>query len=253
MRRALFYNPRLLCERLATESHRRRRLSRLHGTAAAGLSLGHIDSLELLELLRARDIRVIYDVGANVGTWTLLAKSVFPAAEIHAFEPLPRHCDGFAANVDGLERLELHRIALGSMSDDSRSLRVTSFSDASSLLPLAARGQAEFGVNEVECLPVTLRRLDDYRTERDLPLPDLIKLDVQGFELEVLRGAELALRSAKALIAELSFAEFYEGQSLFEEFVGFVAARGFRLTALGVNTPLGQPLAQTDGLFLRAA
>ena len=82
-------------ERLARLAARRRRLGRLKGTVAEQLKVGHIDSLELLELLRRKAPTVIYDIGANVGTWTLLAKAIFPAAEIHAFEPLPRHVAAF--------------------------------------------------------------------------------------------------------------------------------------------------------------
>ena len=95
MRLELIYNPRLLCERLAEISLARRRLAKLRGTVAAGLTTGHIDSLELLELLRPNPPQVIYDVGANVGTWTLLAKALYPAAQIHAFEPLSMHTEKF--------------------------------------------------------------------------------------------------------------------------------------------------------------
>ncbi|MCU1304361.1 MAG: methyltransferase, FkbM family, partial [Candidatus Sulfotelmatobacter sp.] len=91
MRFELLYNPRLLCERLAIESARRRRLGSLRGTPGGGLALGHIDTLELVELAREAGISVIYDIGANVGTWSLMATSLIPSACIHAFEPLPKH------------------------------------------------------------------------------------------------------------------------------------------------------------------
>src|SRR5215472_16265103 len=92
MNPALLYNPRLLCERLAVASIRRRRMARLKRTPAGRLRLGHIDSLELLEMATAHiDIQVIYDIGANIGTWTLLAKAIIGGACVHAFEPLPAH------------------------------------------------------------------------------------------------------------------------------------------------------------------
>ena len=95
MRPSLIWNWRLLCERLALASLRHRRLAKLRNTPARSLSLGHIESLELLELIEDADAKVIYDVGANVGTWTLLAKSIFPASRVEAFEPLPSHHGGF--------------------------------------------------------------------------------------------------------------------------------------------------------------
>jgi hypothetical protein len=85
-----------------------------------------------------------------------------------------------------------------------------------------------------------------------LPPPDLIKLDVQGYELEVLRGGEACLRHARAVLCEVSFKVFYSGQPLFHEIVAFLAARGFTLSALGAGTALGAPLGQADALFLRS-
>ena len=81
MRPELFYNPLLLLERIGQWATERSRLRELRGTVAENLQTGHIDSLELLKLLRPLSPKVIYDVGANVGTWTLLAKAIFPEAE----------------------------------------------------------------------------------------------------------------------------------------------------------------------------
>jgi FkbM family methyltransferase len=250
VRAELLYNPRLLCERLAVESIRRRRIARLHGTPAQNLSSGHIDSLELLELAqRYRDISCIYDVGANVGTWTLLAKAVIPGAQVCAFEPLPRHADAFLANVAAVDGVTLHRIGLGRENKETV-LRVTDFSDASSVLPLAPASRSHFGLSEVEEVPIELCRLDDYRLAQGLPFPDLIKLDVQGYELDVLSGGLACVKFAKAIIAEVSFLEFYQNQCLFADVMQFMTENGFCLHALGVNTPLGNPLLQTDALFI---
>jgi FkbM family methyltransferase len=252
MRTELLYNPRLLCERLAAESVRRRRLARLRGTEAARLSLGHIDSLELLDIARPAGIDVIYDIGANVGTWSLLAKSLIPGAQIHAFEPLPKHQRGFLDNFSSREDVTLHSIALGS-ANAAETLHVTDFSDASSMLPPNEASRSQFGVREVSQLPLQVFRLDDYRLEKQLPLPDLIKLDIQGYELEALKGAPECLRSAKAIIAEVSFIEYYDGQCLFHDLAAYLAEFGLFIRAFGVNTPTGKPVMQTDVLFMRAA
>ena len=250
MRLELLWNLRLLCERLAVESQRRRRLGRLRNTPASGLSLGHIDSLELLEIARCSGIKVIYDIGANVGSWTLLAKAVIPRATFEAFEPLPKHHQGFTRNCRKLAGVNLHRIALGSQ-NTSASLHVTDFSDAYSFLPLTNASRELFGLTEVDQVPTPVRRLDDYRAEMNLPMPDLIKLDVQGFELEVLKGAPSVLKSVKALIVEVGFVELYEHQCMFPEVCGFLNQHNFRIHAFGVTTPLGKPLVQADALFLK--
>ena len=92
---------------------------------------------------------------------------------------------------------------------------------------------------------------DDCAFRHQLPTPDLIKLDVQGFELEVLRGAEKSLAQTKAVLLEASFQNFYQGQCRFDELVSWLAAAGLHVRAFGHGTALGRPLVQSDVLFSR--
>lgn len=249
MRTSLLYSPRLICERLAEISVARRRRASLRGTVAEGLSNDHLDSLELLRLLQPLAPTVIYDVGANVGTWTLLAKALFPQVEVHAFEPLRAHHETFTQNTRGVPGVHLHRLALGDTAGASP-LHVTSFSDASSLLSLSAAGETQWHIHEVTQERVPVERLATWQQHGGHPLPSVIKLDVQGFELTVLRGAGQCLHHASAVLAEVSVRELYEGQCLFHEVAGFLAERGFTLYALGNGTALGRPLVQADALFI---
>jgi FkbM family methyltransferase len=251
MRLSLLYNPAHLVTRLAVALQRRARQRRLRGTPAAALTLGHIDSLELLELLRPQAPAVIYDIGANIGTWTCLAKSLFPSARVEAFEPLTQHFAEFKRwTAPWPADVRLHACALGPR-EHTATMHVMDFSDASSLLPLGAEGAREFGVHAAAETTVPVVPLDLLVAREKLSPPDLIKLDVQGYELEVLRGATASLRSARAVLCEVSFREFYAGQPPFAEIVAFLAAHGFTLHALGEGTALGRPLVQADALFLR--
>ena len=249
MRLELLYRPRLLLERLAALSVDRRRLARLDGTVADGLQLGHIDSLELLDLVRPFEPTVVYDVGANVGTWARLARAVLPNAAIHAFEPLPQHVETLRRELGLLPDVSVHPVALGAL-QGSAVFHVISFSDASSFLPLTSIGAREWDFTEqrTETLPVT--RLDDYVASECLPRPDLLKLDVQGFELEVLRGATQCLEHASALITEVSFAEFYKDQPLFADVVAFLSDHDFLPQAFASRTATGRIVRQADVLFL---
>ena len=102
MRKELLYNPYMLLERIGQWAAETRRLRRLSRTSARILNRYHIDSLELLDLLAKNPPKVVYDIGANRGTWTLLAKTLFPECEIHAFEPLEilqEHAGGLPLQV----------------------------------------------------------------------------------------------------------------------------------------------------------
>ena len=120
---------------------RRRRLAALKGTQAAGLALGHIDTLELVELAGQAGISVIYDIGANVGTWSLLAKSLIPGARIHAFEPLPKHQTEFLHNFTGTEDVTLHPIVVGSDNAPKRFTLRTSLTRRASCSRMRPAGQ----------------------------------------------------------------------------------------------------------------
>jgi FkbM family methyltransferase len=250
MRIELLYNPRLLCERLAELSLGRRRLAHLRGTCAHWLTRDHIDSLELIELTAADGARVFYDIGASVGSWTLLTRALVPDSVIIAFEPMAEHVDAFRANTRGLPDIDLFAIALGGR-EETRPFYPASFSDASSFLPLTEEGKAQWKITNRPTEPLSLTTLDKLVRTKSLPAPDVLKLDVQGFELEVLRGAEQTLPSARWVISEVCFREFYEGQASFSELVRFLGRHNFEVSAIGHTMRAGQMLDTGDVLFHR--
>ena len=100
-------------------------------------------------------------------------------------------------------------------------------------------------------MPLKLCGLDQFVSEHQLSFPDIIKLDVQGFELEVLKSGVRPLAHARCVIAEVCFKEFYVGQCRFDEVVAFLSANELYTYALGVRTPRGKALLQADVLFVR--
>jgi FkbM family methyltransferase len=248
MRKELLYNPRLLLERLAEASRRRRRFSRLRGTPAEGLNEAQMDSLEFFDLIR-NDVppKVIFDVGANAGTWTRLARTFFPESEIHAFEPLPEYQAKFESRTEGLKGVRLHKAGAGEKS-------------ARAVMNLAGHSSSflEIGPELTRIHPTEFKRgeqtvqmvsLDDYASEQRIPLPDLMKLDVEGYELQALRGATKCMQHCRYLVLEVSFVERHIGQPLFHEVAAFLGDHGFFVEALPVNAPLGRTLTSMDVLF----
>jgi len=250
MRKELLYTPHLLLQRIAEKATQHARLRRLRGTCAHWLTHDHIDSLELIELAATEGARVFYDVGANVGSWALLCRAFVPQSTIVAFEPLPDHCAQFDKNLRNEKNVRLFRTALGP-AEESRPLLVVSNSDASSLLPLTPEGANLWSIQETARVEVPVVTLDHLRAKEGFPAPDLIKLDVQGFELAVLQGATETLRLASWVMAEVSFRKFYEGQVLFSALAGFLGERGFEVHAFGHSMRIARRLDQVDVLFGR--
>lgn len=110
---------------------------------------------------------------------------------------------------------EIHDCALGAAPGEGR-MHLATRTDSSSLLALGARQKAIYGMEESGVLRVSIKRLDACLPTL-LPRPVLLKIDVQGFELEVLKGATGMLPHIDAVYVEASYVELYEGQALHEE------------------------------------
>ncbi len=171
----------------------------------------------------------IIDVGANVGKFSRAALGFWPEVTVIAFEPLPDVARSLEVQEEWAKRIEIHVVALGA-TDGRTAFYPHKYSLASSPLPVAASVQERYEwAREMQPIDVPLRRLDGVLAGRELRRPILLKLDVQGFELEVLKGAPDTLAGVDAVLLEQSFDSFYQGQALFSESDQFLRDAGWRL------------------------
>ena len=248
MRKELLYNPRLLIERIAEWSFDKRRLSKLKGTAASGLTLTHITSMEFIEMAKeSGSIKTIYDLGANVGTWSQLAKALIPGASIHAFEPIPTYQESYLASTKGLSSIRLHKVGAGSENKKEK----FNFSGHSSSFLEVSENLLRMFPNEKKVgeITVDMVRLDDYSSKEHIPMPDLMKLDVEGYELEVLKHATECMKYCRYIILEVSFVERHIGQPLFHDVIHFMGQQNYGVCAFPYKMHLAQPIFQADVLF----
>jgi FkbM family methyltransferase len=167
----------------------------------------------------------VLDVGASRGQFATFARETWSNARIICFEPLPESAQRIQAIVDG--PLEVHVQAVGAKSG-CLTFHVSGHDDSSSLLPIARQadefpGTAVTGVREV---PVGT--LAEHMTE-EIARPALLKIDVQGYELEALRGAGDGLDRIDEILCECSFVELYSGQTLASEVISYLDDRDFTL------------------------
>ena len=188
--------------------------------------------------------RQIVDVGAFKGTWTTECLGICPDARYLLIDPLPSN----RAVLAEMESRYANVTAwFGAAGPEDGELVIHSHSDQSS--PLVA---VEAGWRATESITVPVRTLDSFVASGEIAPPQLIKADVQGYELEVLRGASEALASADAVLLEVSFRELYELQPLAHEVVAFLGERGFMIADVcSYSQGADGSLEQSDMLFLR--
>jgi FkbM family methyltransferase len=197
----------------------------------------------------------VIDVGANRGQFALFARRAFPDAALYCFEPLPEPRATLERVLAGAPRLRVFPYALDTSAGQA-DFNVSRQDDSSSLLEIGRRQERAFaGTGVADRIVVETARLDAVLGGDDAPpRPALLKIDVQGNELGVLRGAEELLGGIDEILVECSFIELYVGQALADDVVGFLREHGFRLR--GVFSLTQDPdcgSLQADLLFVRAA
>ena len=204
-----------------------------------------------------RPFRTVIDVGAHTGQFALFALDAFPSARILCFEPLGDAQRRLRKATGSDRRVELFGVAAGSASAEG-TLHVTRSTDSSSLLPVSDRLPSIFPeTEEVRREIVAVVPLDTALRGEALARPSLLKIDVQGGELDVLNGASTTLDSIDQILAECSFTELYLGQPLAGEVVRHLSEHAFELSGLYNlaydHTDRPKRLVQADLLFSRAS
>jgi FkbM family methyltransferase len=199
-------------------------------------------------------VNTIFDVGANSGQF---AQRMFESGwrgRIVSFEPLT------AAHAALKEMAKRHanwdvasRMALGS-SRGIASINIAQNSQSSSLLPMlerhltAAPDSAYTGTEDVDVITL-LEAADEYSPSESF----MLKMDVQGFEREVLRGAAECLQRCPIIFTEVSLQPLYDGEPLFTELAASIIQLGYRCVGIrpGYYDGQNREIIQADATFVR--
>jgi FkbM family methyltransferase len=201
-----------------------------------------------VRLIADRGVAVVLDVGANAGQYAQRLRAEGYAGTIVSFEPLrdayARLCTAAARDPAWLT----FNVALGEGPAISE-MNVSANSYSSSFLPIAditvdaARDAAYIGVEEVTVTALDLIDLPPGRT--------MLKVDVQGAEPSVLRGARALIRTVELVELEMSLVPIYEGQELAPAVCTMMREAGFVPVALETSFthPATGEILQMDGIF----
>jgi FkbM family methyltransferase len=185
----------------------------------------------------------IFDVGAHAGEFTKLCRRIWPTATLTCFEVLPHRVKELRSwcvrdgNADVLELL------LGA--------------ETRAAVPLHEMETASSVLDEhISQSPLTrvypMQTIDEIIRSKSMVAPDLLKLDVQGYELEVLKGAQSILGHLSVVLAEINLIDIHKNVPLLYDIVSFMWEKGFvAYDICGLTRrPLDQALWQADFIFV---
>jgi FkbM family methyltransferase len=212
------------------------------------------EDLRREKLLASEGIDLVLDVGANVGQYGERLRLSGYRGRIVSFEPLAKAFGELERRAAGDPGWETIRVALGD-ADGEAEINVAGNSFSSSLLPMGPRhlqSAPESAYIGRENVPTA--RLDSVwdRVVAGAERPWL-KLDVQGYEMNVLAGVGSRLDAIRVVQAELALEPLYDGDVPWRELVHWLEQRGFALAGLepGFEDPESGRMLQFDGIFVR--
>lgn len=210
-------------------------------------------SRRLAALCAEFGVEAVLDVGANSGQYATMLRDAGYRGLIVSCEPLSEPTDALRSKADRDPSWRVEQVAVGA-EKCTTSVHVAGNSYSSSILPmlpahLLAAPESAYIAEEAAQMSTVDALCREYGL---VPDRTLLKIDVQGYEWDVLAGADEVLPTLAAVQVELSIVPLYEGQHLMPAVVDALAGYGLELWALepGFSDPRGRML-QCDGVFAR--
>ena len=195
-----------------------------------GLFRGVAANIELLPLIKKiKKINTIIDIGSNKGQFVLLCFKYFPKAITYSFEPIKELVKKQKNFLHFKKKIFFFNCGIGSKNKDLNFL-ITKRTDSSSFLTINKLNNYNNDYFVKEKRNIKIRKLDQILKNKKLKKPILVKIDVQGYELEVLKGAKKILSNIDFLLLEVSKNRMYNKQATEKEITNFLKNKKFKIS-----------------------
>jgi FkbM family methyltransferase len=203
--------------------------------------------------LQELKIKTVFDVGANTGQFVNMINKILPGIKIYSFEPIKECFEILKQLENNNNNLKAFNFALGSKSGEQTIFK-NEFLPSSSLLSMAEVHKNIFPyTRESEPETIFIKTLDSISDQIVFQTKVLLKVDVQGFEINVLKGAISSLNNIDVIIIETLFVELYYNQTQFDDIYSFLVKRNFsyRGNFEQIRDPKSGRILWADAIFIR--
>jgi FkbM family methyltransferase len=228
----------------------------LHGTNyLQALAKGDFkqDEMNIFEKVFGNAKITIYDVGANRGVMIKSFLSTFPNASIHAFEPYKSFCDDLTQKYVLNKNIVINNLGI-SEHESELVFNINKSVDTSSFLTSQKTGlNCDAQVETVSQIKVPVTTIDKYSAYQLHERINILKLDIQGSELNALKGAENLLKNKRIdmIFCETYFVQQYAEQPLFLEIASYLLQYDYILQDIYHPIYGNGKLAWCDSMFIR--
>lgn len=181
--------------------------------------------LRVLQILSKYDLKTIFDIGANVGDWSILMISLQPKAIIHAFEIVPSTFDILKEKTAQIDQINVYNYGL-STSKGEVTVHLGADSDVATVFTLqSTSSHDQYYTSSVEC---EVNAGVDVMNELNIGKIDFMKIDTEGMDLRVIKGFESRLNDIDIIQFEYGIFNIASHDLLYD-FYTYLRSHGFKL------------------------
>ena len=191
-----------------------------------GLLSGIAATIELENLLININPETVIDVGSNKGQFIMLIEKLYPDKKIYSFEPIMEVLEKQKKFFNYKKNISYYNFALGS-SSSIKEFFITKRKDSSSFFKVNLEKNKNKNYQIKKTKNINIKTLDKIMIGKETIKPILMKIDVQGYELEVLKGSDKLLNKIDYIVLEVSKNEMYKNQPKVDQIVDYLQNRNF--------------------------
>lgn len=171
---------------------------------------------------------IIFDVGANVGDWSSLVLSSFSDVKMYLFEPLSKPFAELCRRIKR-EDIFLHQIALSDKEKDTTIFYYPTSNRLSTLHRRSKEIEKRFSLKPI-LIPIRTQTLDNFCRKANVERIDFLKIDTEGCELEILKGAVSMITCQRIKTIQFEYGEcFKDSNSSLQEIWSFLISFGYKI------------------------